>query len=77
MCVLCVVIWGELDEDFDGLLCGVVFVVDVMGFIFGEEEVCVMRFGCWMRFVFCCGYVFVCGFVVFGFMSVWEIGLFV
>ena len=42
-------IWGEPDEDLDGLPRGIAFAADALGFISGEEQVPVMRSGRWTR----------------------------
>jgi hypothetical protein len=59
-------IWGEADEDLDGLPRGVAFAADAFGFISGEEEVKVMRSGRWTRLAFRRGHVLTRGPAVTG-----------
>jgi len=67
-------IWGEPDEDLDGLPRGAAFAADAMGFISGEEEVRVMRSGRWTRLAFRRGHVLVRGPMASGLTSVRETG---
>ncbi len=50
-------IWGEPDDDLDGLPRGVAFAADALGFISGEEQVPVSRSGRWTRLAFRRGHV--------------------
>ena len=50
-------IWGEPDDDLDGLPRGIAFAADAFGFISGEEQVPVMQSGRWIRLAFRRGHV--------------------
>lgn len=63
-------IWGEPDEDLDGLPRGVAFAADALGFISGEEQVPVMRSGRWTRLAFRRGHVLARGPVASGLTAV-------
>ncbi|WP_314094412.1 hypothetical protein [Microbacterium foliorum] len=63
-------IWGEPDEDLDGLPRGVAFAADAFGFISGEEDVPVMRSGRWTRLAFRRGHVLARGPVATGLTAV-------
>lgn len=63
-------IWGEPDEDLDGLPRGIAFAADAMGFISGEEDVPVMRSGRWSRLAFRRGHVLARGPVASGLTAV-------
>lgn len=63
-------IWGEPDEDLDGLPRGIAFAADAMGFISGEEQVPVSRSGRWTRLAFRRGHVLARGPVASGLTSV-------
>lgn len=67
-------IWGEPDEDLDGLPRGIAFAADAMGFISGEEQVPVSRSGRWMRLAFRRGHVLSRGPVASGLTSVRDTG---
>lgn len=63
-------IWGEPDDDLDGLPRGIAFAADAMGFISGEEDVPVMRSGRWSRLAFRRGHVLARGPVASGLTAV-------
>jgi hypothetical protein len=63
-------IWGEPDDDLDGLPRGVAFAADAFGFISGEEDVPVMRSGRWTRLAFRRGHVLARGPVASGLTAV-------
>jgi hypothetical protein len=63
-------IWGEPDEDLNGLPRGVAFAADAFGFISGEEAVTVMRSGRWTRLAFRRGHVLARGPVATGLTAV-------
>ncbi|AXL12062.1 hypothetical protein DXT68_07870 [Microbacterium foliorum] len=67
-------IWGEPDDDLDGLPRGVAFAADAFGFISGEEDVPVMRSGRWTRLAFRRGHVLARGPVATGLTAVRETG---
>ncbi|MGH3689534.1 MAG: hypothetical protein ACRDT7_05210 [Microbacterium sp.] len=67
-------IWGEPDEDLDGLPRGIAFAADAMGFISGEEQVPVSRSGRWTRLAFRRGHVLSRGPVASGLTSVRDTG---
>lgn len=67
-------IWGEPDEDLDGLPRGVAFAADAFGFISGEEQVPVMRSGRWIRLAFRRGHVLSRGPVATGLTAVRDTG---
>ncbi|PRB18912.1 hypothetical protein [Microbacterium sp. MYb62] len=67
-------IWGEPDDDLDGLPRGVAFAADAMGFISGEEQVAVSRSGRWTRLAFRRGHVLARGPVASGLTSVRDTG---
>lgn len=67
-------IWGEPDEDLDGLPRGVAFAADAMGFISGDEQVPVSRSGRWTRLTFRRGHVLARGPVASGLTSVRDTG---
>lgn len=67
-------IWGEPDEDLDGLPRGVAFAADAMGFISGEEQVRVSKSGRWTRLAFRRGHVLSRGPVASGLTSVRDTG---
>ncbi|WP_337003075.1 MULTISPECIES: hypothetical protein [unclassified Microbacterium] len=67
-------IWGEPDDDLDGLPRGVAFAADAMGFISGEEQVAVTRSGRWTRLAFRRGHVLARGPVASGLTSVRDTG---
>lgn len=63
-------IWGEPDEDLDGLPRGVAFAAHAFGFISGEEEVAVTASGRWTRLGFRRGHVLSRGPAVTGLTAV-------
>ena len=67
-------IWGEPDDDLDGLPRGIAFAADAMGFISGEEQVPVTRSGRWTRLAFRRGHVLARGPVASGLTSVRDTG---
>lgn len=67
-------IWGEPDEDLDGLPRGIAFAADAMGFISGEEQVRVSKSGRWTRLAFRRGHVLSRGPVASGLTSVRDTG---
>ena len=67
-------IWGEPDEDLDGLPRGIAFAADAMGFISGEEQVRMSRSGRWTRLAFRRGHVLARGPVASGLTSVRDTG---
>lgn len=67
-------IWGEPDDDLDGLPRGMAFAADAMGFISGEERVAVSRAGRWTRLAFRRGHVLARGPVATGLTGVRETG---
>ncbi|MCV0333580.1 hypothetical protein [Microbacterium sp.] len=68
-------IWGEPDEELEGLPRGVAFAADAMGFISGEEQVSVTRSGRWTRLAFRRGHVLSRGPVASGLTSVRQTGV--
>lgn len=68
-------IWGEPDDDLDGLPRGIAFAADAFGFISGEEEVPVVRSGRWTRLAFRRGHVIARGPVATGLTPVRGTGL--
>ena len=50
-------IWGEPDEDLDGLPRGIAFAAHAFGFIYGDEQVPVTTSGRWTRLGFARGHV--------------------
>ena len=67
-------IWGEPDENLDGLPRGIAFAADAMGFISGEEQVRMSRSGRWTRLAFRRGHVLARGPVASGLTSVRDTG---
>lgn len=67
-------IWGEPDDDLDGLPRGIAFAADAMGFISGEEQVRVSKSGRWTRLAFRRGHVLSRGPVASGLTSVRDTG---
>ena len=72
--VLRAAIWGEPDENLDGLPRGIAFAADAMGFISGEEQVRMSRSGRWTRLAFRRGHVLARGPVASGLTSVRDTG---
>lgn len=68
-------IWGEPDEELEGLPRGIAFAADAMGFISGEEQVPVTRSGRWTRLAFRRGHVLSRGPVASGLTSVRQTGV--
>lgn len=68
-------IWGEADEDLDGLSRGVAFAADAFGFISGEEAVPIMTSGRWTRLAFRRGHVLARGPVATGLTAVRGTGV--
>ncbi|MFT4233525.1 MAG: hypothetical protein QM607_00745 [Microbacterium sp.] len=52
-------VWGEADDELDGLPRGVAFAAHTLGFIGGEERAAVWRSGHWSRVAFARGHVLV------------------
>lgn len=67
-------VWGEPDDDLDGLPRGVAFAADAMGFISGAEQVPVTRSGRWSRLAFRRGHVLARGPVASGLTGVRDTG---
>ncbi|MFK3679230.1 hypothetical protein ACI2IP_16015 [Microbacterium sp. NPDC090218] len=67
-------IWGEPDDDLEGLPCGIAFAADAMGFISGDEQVPVSRSGRWTRLAFRRGHVLARGPVASGLTGVRSTG---
>lgn len=67
-------IWGEPDEDLQGLPRGVAFAAQAFGFILGAEQVRVTQSGRWTRLAFDRGHVLSRGPAVTGLTAVRETG---
>ncbi|MGM1016453.1 MAG: hypothetical protein ACQEW8_02820 [Actinomycetota bacterium] len=67
-------IWGEADEDLDGMPRGVAFAAHALGFISGEERAAITRSGRWTRVSFARGHVLARGPVASGLTAVRSTG---
>lgn len=67
-------IWGEADDDLEGLVRGVAFAAHAFGFISGEESVPVTTSGRWTRLAFRRGHVLARGPMATGLTAVRSTG---
>lgn len=67
-------IWGDPDDDLDGLPRGIAFAAQAFGFISGEEQVPITVSGRWTRLAFRRGHVLARGPMATGLTAVRETG---